>query len=73
LNWDPFTDVVLLLLNSPVFLNFLGSLDANGQASAQINAPSLPTGYVGTVMHYAFCCNGPFDFASNSVGIKIVP
>ncbi|MHC4946269.1 MAG: hypothetical protein ACYTG7_24920, partial [Planctomycetota bacterium] len=33
LNWDPFTDVVLLLLNSPVFLNFLGSLDANGQAS----------------------------------------
>jgi hypothetical protein len=73
LNLDGFTDVVLLLLNSPVFLDFLGVLDGNGEAGAQINAPPLPAGYVGVVMHYAYCCNGPFDFVSNPVAIEIVP
>lgn len=73
LNWDPFTDIVLSFLNSPVFTDFLGNLDAQGSADAQINAPSLPPTAVGIEMHYAYCLNSPFDFASSPLKIMIVP
>ncbi|MHC4942352.1 MAG: DUF7948 domain-containing protein [Planctomycetota bacterium] len=70
--WDPYTDVVLLLMNSPLFIDFLGSLDSGGQAAAQLFSPALPPGYVGMRMYYAFCLNNFFDFASNPVEIEIV-
>jgi hypothetical protein len=73
LNWDPFTDIVLSFLNTPVFSGFLGSLDGQGSAGAQINAPALPPSAVGIEMHYAYCLNSPFDFASNHREIEIVP
>ena len=73
LNWDPFTDIVLSFLNSPVFTDFLRKLDGQGIAEAQINAPSLPPSAVGIEMHYAYCLNSPFDFASNPLKIGIVP
>jgi hypothetical protein len=72
LNWDPFTDFVLALINSSLFMNFLGSLDYNGSASAQLNAPPLP-GLAGITMSYAFALNNPWDFVSNPVAIEIVP
>jgi hypothetical protein len=72
LNWDAFTDVVLLLLNTPVFSDFLGVLDGNAQAAAQLYSGQLPPGYVGTILYFAYCLNGPFDFASNPVEIEIV-
>jgi hypothetical protein len=72
LNWDAFTDLVLNLINTSVFFDFLGNLDASGIATAQLNAPPLP-GYAGLVMHYAYCLNDPFDFASNPIAIEIVP
>ncbi|MHC4941979.1 MAG: hypothetical protein ACYTG7_03065 [Planctomycetota bacterium] len=72
-NWDTFSDVVMLLMNSGVFSNFLGTLDSSGQASAQLNVPALPSGYVGTIMYFAYCCNSPFDFASNAIEVEIVP
>jgi hypothetical protein len=73
LNWDPFTDVVMLLLNSVLFQNFLGQLDASGQAQATLWAPPLPTGYVGLELYWAYCLNGPFDFASDAVIVTVVP
>jgi hypothetical protein len=73
LNWDVFTDVVLLFLNTPVFTDFLGKLDGKGEATAQINAPPLPPGSAGLVLYFAFCLNNPFDFASNPLEIDIVP
>ena len=73
LNWDPYTDLVLSLLNSPVFSNFLGTLGASGTAFATLNVPALPPGLVGTVMTYAYALNNPFDFASTPVQIEIVP
>jgi hypothetical protein len=73
LNWDAFTDVVLLLINTSVFSNFLGTLDSSaGSATAQLNAPPVP-GYAGIAMQYAFCLGDPFDFVSNPVEIDIVP
>ncbi|MHC4945048.1 MAG: FG-GAP repeat domain-containing protein [Planctomycetota bacterium] len=72
LNWDVLTDIVLLMINSPVFSNFLGTLDAAGTAFARLNAPPVP-GLAGFTMHYAYCLNNPFDFVSNPVAIEVVP
>ena len=71
-NWDIFSDLVMALLNSPVFSNFMGTLDADGRSTAQLNIPAFPVS-AGIIMHYAFCCNNPFDFVSNPVAIEMVP
>lgn len=72
LNWDPMTDLILTLVNTPVFAGFYGKLDATGHAQATLNAPALPSGFLGTRMHFAFCLNKPFDFASNPLPAEIV-
>ncbi|MHC4944911.1 MAG: right-handed parallel beta-helix repeat-containing protein, partial [Planctomycetota bacterium] len=71
LNWDSFTDLVFGLLNTQFFSGFLGTLDGNGQATAQLNVPPVP-GLAGTTMYYAYCLNSPFDFVSNPIPIEIV-
>jgi hypothetical protein len=73
LNWDAFTDIVLGLLNTSVFSNFLGTLDAAGGGAAQIHAPPLPPAAVGVKMFYAYCVNKPFDLVSNPISIEVVP
>lgn len=73
LNWDAFTDLVLEMINSPVFSNFMGTLNGSGQAQAQLNAPPLSAAYVGLEMDYAFCLNNLFDFASNAKHIEFIP
>ncbi|MHC4944922.1 MAG: DUF7948 domain-containing protein [Planctomycetota bacterium] len=72
LNWDPFTDVVVLLINTPIFSDFLGKLDGFGKGSAQINAPPLPPGHAGVRMYYALALNSPFDYVSNVISIDII-
>jgi hypothetical protein len=72
LNWDPFTDVVVLLINTSIFSDFLGELDGFGKGSAQINAPPLPPGHVGVRMFYALALNSPFDYVSNVISIDII-
>ncbi|MHC4942420.1 MAG: hypothetical protein ACYTG7_05310 [Planctomycetota bacterium] len=73
LNWDALTDVVMLLLNTSLFSNFLGVLDGAGQAAAQIDAPPLPGVAVGAELDFAYALNNPFDFVSNPEHITIVP
>jgi parallel beta-helix repeat protein len=72
-NWDYFTDVVLKYVNSPLFMDFLGSLDSAGSASANLNTQGpMPPGSAGHVMHYAYCLGYPWEFVSNPVGLTIV-
>jgi hypothetical protein len=74
LNLDDYTYfVVLPLLNTQLFSNFLGQLDDHGQAAAQLYSPPLPSGFVGLKLYFAFCLFDPFDFVSNPVEIRIVP
>ncbi|MHC4945185.1 MAG: NosD domain-containing protein [Planctomycetota bacterium] len=73
LNKDWFTDLELLLLGTPLFLDFHGKLDVWGNAAAQLNLPPLPPGTAGITMHYAYCLNNPFDFVSNPVAVEVVP
>ena len=74
LNWDVFTDLVLSLVNTPVFSNFLGTLDGTGSSLAKLNIPGpLPPGLVGTLVYFAYALNNPWDFTSNAEYIEIVP
>lgn len=70
---DVLTNVVLAYVNTPIFVDFLGSLDADGKASAQLNAGQVNLGSVGVFMNYAYCLAGPYDYASNAVEIEIMP
>jgi hypothetical protein len=73
LNWDPFTNLVMQLANSPVFQNFMGKLDASGEAAATMTVPPLDPATVGMVMYYAYCLNAPFNYVSNPAAIEIAP
>jgi hypothetical protein len=72
LNWDVFTGIVISLANTPLFANFMGTLDAAGEASAALVLPPV-SGVAGITMYYAYALNAPWDFASNAVSIEIVP
>ena len=71
-NWDLFTNVVIGLANSPLFADFMGTLDGTGDATATLTLPPVP-GMAGAVMVYAYALNKPWDFVSNPVTVKIVP
>lgn len=72
LNWDIFTTVVTLYANSPVLPDFMGSLDNEGSASAAMIVQPF-FGGAGSVMHFAYALNKPWNFASNPVEVRIVP
>jgi len=73
LNWDAFTDLVLLLLNTPVFQNFLSTLDGSGKAQAAFNTFGPVPGAAGLTLSFAYALNNPWDYASNAVNVEIVP
>ena len=70
LNRDWFSDYILARLNTPTFTSFRGTLDAQGAATALLNAPPKP-GWGGTVMSFAFCTALPYDYASNPVEVVV--
>ena len=72
LNWDIFTTLTVDLANTPLFLNFLGTLDINGQATAVMNLPPVP-GAPGVTMNFAFALNKPWDFVSNPFAVELIP
>jgi hypothetical protein len=72
LNWDAFTSLMILGLNSAVFTDFLGTLDPHGNALAQLNALPL-SGFTGITMTYAYALAAPYDFVSNPIPIEITP
>jgi hypothetical protein len=73
LNWDWFTELILMNLNTGNFVNFMARLDDIGHERAQVKIPTLPPDWIGTKMHFAYTLFNPFDFVSNPVEIAIVP
>ena len=71
LNWDFFTNIVINMINGPIFQNFMGSLDGTGSATATLNLPPVP-GAAGLIMYYAYALK-PYDYVSNPVAVEIVP
>lgn len=73
INWDVFTTMCMSLINTPVFNHFYGTLDSAGRSWAQVATGPLSSSTVGTVLDFAYCMNNPFNFASNSVQVEIIP
>jgi hypothetical protein len=74
LNWDVFTDFVLGNLNTPAFQNFWGNLTwGSSTAWAALDVQKPLPGLAGITLHFAYCLNNPFDFASNPVQVDIIP
>lgn len=73
-NFDVFTyEILFPLMNTAVFADFYGTISVDGTATATLTSGPLPSGYVGTVMTFAYCLAGPYDFVSNPVEVEIVP
>jgi len=73
LNWDVFTLTLFPLINSSLLENFLGKLDAEGVGHATLNIPMPIPEAMGLTLHFAFALNGPWDYASNAVEIRVEP
>jgi len=73
INWDTITDLVIDLINTPLFFNFLNVLDTAGTQTARIYTRPLPAGFVGTQFYFAFALNNPWDYVSNPVTLEIIP
>ena len=71
-NWDPFTDIVIALMNSPAFTNFLGTLDADGGEKALFDTLGPLQGAVGLTFYFAFATYNPWNYASNPIAIQVV-
>jgi hypothetical protein len=73
LKYDAFFVMVQNNLNSSIFHNFYGQLDASGRALATLNVtipvnPSL----AGLTANFAFVLLGPANFASNAAPVQLV-
>lgn len=73
LNYDLFFGLVLNHLNSPAFINFMGSLDGDGRSQARFNTLGPRPGTAGMDVSFAFALHPPWDYASNGATIEIVP
>ncbi|MFH1998086.1 MAG: hypothetical protein ABIK28_00330 [Planctomycetota bacterium] len=76
LNWDLLTDIILGNIGSPVFLNFLGQLNASGRGQATLNVPGpFDPGLVGLNIYFAYLLGPPpgFNFTSNAVSLTMEP
>ena len=74
LNWDALTTLALIHANGPFFMDFLGTLNAQGGADARFKAPGpFPPVTVGLSLAFAYALGGPFDFVSNAVRIEVMP
>jgi hypothetical protein len=71
LNRDGFTNYILAHYNNSIFVDFRGTLDGNGRATAVLNSPGSIPFPVGTILNFAFTTEAPFDFQSNPVGVVI--
>lgn len=72
LKYDVFTGLIINLLNTALFSDFMGVLDGQGTGSATLNLPPAP-GTAGTMMYFAYALNNKWDFVSNPMTVEIVP
>lgn len=69
LNWDVFTNIIIQLINTPIFSDFMGTLDGNGTATATFNFPGA-SGTSGLFMYFAYALSG-WEYVSNPIEIFI--
>ena len=72
INPDAFTAKTRSAVFSSYFLDFQGSLDSEGNATAQLIAGPIPSSFVGRTMHFAYVLLSPLDYSSNATPVEIV-
>jgi hypothetical protein len=75
LNFDGLTILIMTNLNTPVFQNFLGTLDANGEGVATFSTNGvvpLNPHIVGTKIYFCATVGKGFDLATNAKSVTIV-
>lgn len=73
LNWDPFTHLVIQLMNTAVLSGFMGTLDGLGEGSASLDTLGpLPPGSAGITLSFAYGLKEPWNVVSNPVQVKVV-
>ncbi|MFH2000152.1 MAG: hypothetical protein ABIK28_10745 [Planctomycetota bacterium] len=73
INWDIFTDLVFSWLNTPIFDNFYGTLDAEGKTCAQmLLPPGVAGGSEGLTMNFAYITGLPIEYASNFAAVHVL-
>jgi len=72
LKWDILTTIMLEYMNSAIFDKFMGSLDANGVATATLVAPPAPSA-IGLDLYFAYGLSKPWDYVSIPVTINVGP
>jgi parallel beta-helix repeat protein len=74
LNWDILTSYVMLYLNSPAFMDFMGALDGEGMGYAQFDSlVPLSPAYAGLTLSFAYALNTPWDAVSNPMNVEVIP
>jgi hypothetical protein len=71
--WDSFTDLMIRLLHTPVFHNFLGVLDTGGSADAMLQTGPITPDAVGITLYFSSALYLNFEWASNPVSLTLVP
>ena len=71
LNYDFFTSMTIMYANTFLFMDFMGTLDAMGSGTAQMNLGPV-SGAAGSNMYFAYALNKPWDFGSIPNSVKIV-
>lgn len=68
INFDIITMLTINLANTPVFTDFMSTLDKEGKATATMNVPPCIVGGC-FILRFAFALNNPWDYASNPAAI----
>lgn len=73
INWDWFTQIIidLAISGSPLTNNFLGTLDNDGYATAELTVPGHWLLLMDLSVGFAWCTYQPSDFVSNAVQAMI--
>ncbi len=70
-NFDALTEFILA--SPAAFPGFFTTLDDAGNANATLTVPPVAAALIGIELDFAYALGGPWDFASNAVGITLVP
>ena len=73
LNVDLYTDLTIGSAVPPIFVNFRGTLDNKGEATASFNVPSGLSTLPGFTLHHAYVVfdNSGIHMASNAVPLVL--
>ena len=72
INWDMFTNLGIVMVNTAPFAGFMGQLDPSGMETATFDTLG-PLSASGFAFYFAYALNNPWDVTSNAVTVNVIP